>query len=32
MMVQKNVKIMALKFLSNFGRTLEMPLINCKLI
>ena len=31
MMVQKNVKIMALKFLSNFGRTLEMPLINCEI-
>ena len=31
MMVPKNVKIMALKFLSNFGRTLEMPLINCEI-
>ena len=27
----KNVEIMApLKYLSNFGRTLEMPLINCE--
>ena len=26
----KNVEIMVpLKYLSNFGRTLEMPLINC---
>ena len=30
--VQKNVEIMVpLKYLSNFWRTLEMPLINCKI-
>ena len=31
MMEQKNVEIMVpLKYLSNFWRTLEMPLINCE--
>ena len=30
-MVQKNIEIMlTLKYLSNFWRTLEMPLINCE--
>ena len=31
MIMKKNVKIMVpLKYLSNFWRTLEMPLINCE--
>ena len=32
-MVQKNVEMMLpLKYLSNFWRTLEIPLINCEII
>ena len=32
MMTQKDVKIMVpLKYLSNFRKTIEMPLINCEI-